>query len=352
MICRFDRQQEAGWGAMLSIELNAIDLRLAHTRTRDKTAERRLLPLIAERGIEDPLAVAATEQGGRWVLLDGFKRYRCACKIGLGMVPAQQVGQSVADGMIALLRRDKAGGLSTLEQAALVGELSRHHKMSIYEIAQRLGYSSSWVSMRLGLVEEMSEPVRAKIMTGAFPARAYMYGLKGFTRVKRLDPKEVDTFVEALSGKGFSTREILRLSRAYFAGEGVIRRQVVQGQPRRALKLLRMQENDGGESQREPAQRRLLADLKATALAMARIGADAERATWCEATFRESANLWSETIRKRLQSFSRTIEEVYDRSRATSSGADPSAARGQAQGDSSATADRCEDGSRDRTGGR
>jgi predicted transcriptional regulator len=171
------------------------------------------------------------------------------------MVPIETLGSDITIGILTLLRREETGGIDTIEQAALIEELNKHYGMSIYDIAQHLGRSPSWVSMRLGVIEDLSPLVREKIMSGAFPARAYLYGIKGFTRVNKIGRQQVDAFVGAVSGKGLSTRELFVLSRAYFSAGGAIRSLICEGNVRRALRLL-LEEAQGVDDATLPQRER------------------------------------------------------------------------------------------------
>lgn len=64
-----------------TVERSSLDLRYESYRLRNGAAEARLLASIAERDIEQPLRGVDTPQGR--LLLDGFKRYRCATKLGI-----------------------------------------------------------------------------------------------------------------------------------------------------------------------------------------------------------------------------------------------------------------------------
>ena len=68
-----------------NVERSTFDLRYQDFRQRDKAREARLLSSIAQRGIEQPLEGVDTPQGR--VLLNGFKRYRCAQKLKIESVP-------------------------------------------------------------------------------------------------------------------------------------------------------------------------------------------------------------------------------------------------------------------------
>ncbi len=67
------------------VELGSLDLRYESFRLKAPAVEQRLLGSIAQRGIQEPLA--GVEVQGRGVLLNGFKRYRCARKLRLATVP-------------------------------------------------------------------------------------------------------------------------------------------------------------------------------------------------------------------------------------------------------------------------
>ena len=83
-----------------SVELSSLNLRYEGYRLRDVTREARLLASIADRGIEEPLEGVDTADGH--LLLNGFKRCRCAQKLGIGIVP-RNVAVSTATSMAVVL---------------------------------------------------------------------------------------------------------------------------------------------------------------------------------------------------------------------------------------------------------
>ena len=324
---------------METIELNRLDLRLEHTRTRNTVVEQALLESIAVRGILDPLHVAGGAAEQEYILLDGFKRYRCARKLGIGMAPAECIGGDLATGILAIIRRGEYGsGVTELEQAALIEELHKRCGLSIYDIALELGRSPSWVSMRLGMFEELSPLVHEKIMSGAFPARAYLYGIKGFTRVNKDSSRRVDDFVAATSGKGLSTRELFVLSGAYFAGGSVIERLIREGDVRRALRLLSADPQGSEDPALSERERQFIKDLAATSAGINRIIGNAAHGSEGAAAFMQYINLWSNSILKRLEEFKAVIHELYHRSEPAGSSADPVPAGSCPQGHSAAVA--------------
>lgn len=135
------------------IELSRLDGRYERYRMRARAAEARLLGSIAERGITEPLE--GVDLGESHVLLNGFKRWRCARKLGLTTGPYVSLGEDAAMGILRLLRASNDRALTLLEQAGFVDELKRLHGMSVAEIAEALSRSKAWVSLRLGLLAEM-----------------------------------------------------------------------------------------------------------------------------------------------------------------------------------------------------
>jgi hypothetical protein len=297
-----------------------------------------LLASIQERDILDPLKVVndATVEGH--VLLDGFKRYRCAKKLGLTMVPIETLGSDITIGILTLLRREEAGGIDTVEQATLIEELNKHYGMSIYDIAQHLGRSPSWVSMRLGVIEDLSPLVREKIMSGAFPARAYLYGIKGFTRVNKIGRQQVDAFVGAVSGKGLSTRELFVLSRAYFSAGGAIRSLICEGNVRRALRLL-LEEAQGVDDATLPQrEREFIKDLSQASTGINRVIANSAGIGDGTMAFRHHVNLWCTAIVRRHNEFITIIKDFYDRSGPAGRGTGVLSGGREPQGDSAPVA--------------
>ena len=164
------------------VEISSIDLRYEHCRLKSTVAEKALLSSILDHGIRDPLQGVCPEDGRR-VLLDGFKRYRCAKKLSIGVVPFHCLAEDEAFGIVELLRISNAKTLSILEQARLIDELYNIHKMSVSEIALVLERSKAWVSLRVGITRQMSKCVSESIFSGAFPGYSYMYTLRQFMRI-------------------------------------------------------------------------------------------------------------------------------------------------------------------------
>lgn len=292
-------------------ELSTIDLRYESYRMKNPALEGRLLHSIAERGIEEPLEVVGTTAVR--ILLNGFKRYRCARRLGLGTVPYTTLGEDEASGILAMIRASKNRSLTILEQARFLDDLRTLHRLTVSEIAELVSRSTSWVSMRLGLIGEMSEGVREKIFSGAFPVYPYMYTLRQFMRMNRAGREEVEEFVEATSGRKLSIREIEQLAHGYFRGPPWFRSEVQSGNL--AVALGRLKEVPEAPDGSNEFERVLLKDLEILAKYMQRVVGKSQDQRLKTRAFHAQANLLLAGILSRIGALTRTLRELHDRTR-------------------------------------
>jgi hypothetical protein len=292
------------------VELSSLDLRYESYRLKNPGVEKVLLASILLNGLKEPLQ--GIETADCRMLLDGFKRYRCAKKLSISVVPYTCLSDDEALGLIKLIRMSNAKGLTVLEQAKLIDELTSVHKMSFSEIAGHLEKSKSWVAMRAGLIGSMSESVMEKIFTGRFPAYSFMYTLRPFIRMNGVTKQDIDRFVESVSGKGLSIRDIGLLANAYFRGPDGLRDQVLEGDITWCVKQLK--ESAGTGAGCKEIEKMLLKELEITQRYMRRViyrGSDSRIGS---NHFRSQAGMLTSGILKQLDRFSNVIEELHDRS--------------------------------------
>ncbi len=213
---------------MEQIEVSHIDTGYETLRLKDKNREKAILDSIINYGVKDSLK-CISKGNDTFILLDGFKRLRCCLRIKLSIVPVTCLGSDEVSAILHLVRLSNVNNLNILEQAAFIDELHQKHKLPVKEIACQVERSPAWVSVRLGIIHEMSDVVRKAIFTGAFPVRSYMYTLRQFTRVNKISKNDIDEFVKAVSGKKLSTRNIETLVYGYFRGGKHLKTQIEQG---------------------------------------------------------------------------------------------------------------------------
>jgi hypothetical protein len=292
------------------VELASLDLRYESFRLKVPALEERLLSSILQRGIEEPLEGVAVEQ--TTVLLNGFKRYRCARKLRLATVPYSSLGQDEAAAILDLLRLSNNRTLSILEQAAFITELKQARGLNVAEIAAELSRSKSWVTMRLGLLAEMSQPVRQKLFAGAFPVYSYMYLMRQFMRMNGVKPEQIQAFVLATSGHGLSVREVEQLAHGFFRGPDSFRQEILKGNL--ALPLARMRQVPQSPDGCSEFERVLLGDLDLTQKYMQRVmGKSQEHQKLTSRAFHAQCHLLTAGILSRSRAFLDTLRALHDR---------------------------------------
>lgn len=304
-------QDTAIGGKMIDqVELSSFDLRFEDYRLRNQASERILLASISEKGVHEPLQGVDMEDTR--ILLNGFKRYRCAKKLGIGTLPYTSLSNDPGTGIIELLRMSNAKGLNILEQARLITELKEGHRMSTTDIANLLEKSKAWVSVRSGITKEMSPFVTEKIFRGEFPAYAYMYILKPFIRINRVQQEEIDEFVELTAGHKLSIRDIELLANGYFKGSTTFREQLRKGDIATGLAGLKNTTGKSGDC--TTAEQSMLRDFERTGWYMRRITVRCRETAFKSGAFFAQANLLTGGILRQMDLFTRAVRELHDRS--------------------------------------
>jgi hypothetical protein len=280
---------------------------IAYARTPAKRACWRRSPSAASkspsRGVDTP--------EGRF-LLNGFKRYRCAQKLGMACVPYLSLGQEEATGILNLMRVSTDRALGILEQARFVADLVTIHGMSVAEIAETLSRSKGWVSMRRDLLAGISPVIQAILFRGAFPVYSYMYTLGPFRRMNSVRPDQVERFVKAVAGKRLSVRDIELLANGYFRGPAPLAEAIEQGKLGWSLEQMKsVPEDVEGCSEFE---RVLLKDLEILGKYLQRVTAKCQDPRLTSRAFFAQANLLAGSLLSKWELLGERMREFYDRS--------------------------------------
>ncbi|MEI7906199.1 MAG: ParB N-terminal domain-containing protein [Bacteroidota bacterium] len=220
------------------VECESISRKFEDLRLKNGPDEKGLLESIQKEGILQPLG-CVLEEGGVVVLLDGFKRFRSALKLRIPTVPITCLGVDEVHAVCELLYQSNEKTLNILEQAAFCDHLHLHHKIGVIAIADRLKKSPAWVSVRLGMLNDMSPEIKQALFQGRFPVRSYMYTLRPFTRVNKIAKRDLNEFVRCVEGKALSTRDIERLAVGFFKGGENLKTQIQSGNISWTLKQLK-----------------------------------------------------------------------------------------------------------------
>lgn len=209
-----------------TIELSQIDTCYELLRLKNISFETKLLASISEQGILRPLQ--GVFRDNLFIVIDGFKRYRCCKKLKIDIIPIKEIGSNNIEGILNFIRASNEASLGILEQAKLVDEL--HDKnMTVRDIAHSIDKSPAWVSTRLGMISKLTPKMYELIQADHFPARIYMYTLNQLTRVNNIPTKDVEEFIIATSNKGLSVKDLELLAHGYFKGSDEMKSQIKNG---------------------------------------------------------------------------------------------------------------------------
>lgn len=292
------------------IQISALDLRYESYRMKNPALEGRLLASIAQRGVQEPLE--GVESADYPILLNGFKRCRCARQLKITTVPYASLGQEEVQAILNLLRISNDKTLSILEQARFLDELKNVRRLTLAEIAAELSRSKAWVSLRLSLMSEMSEGVREKLFSGAFPVYAYLYHLRPFMRMNGVTREQIAQFVEALSGHKLSVREIEQLAHGFFRGPESFRQEILSGNL--ALPLERMKQAPADPEGCSEFERIVLHDLELAQKYMQRVMGKSQDPRLESRAFHAQCHLLTAGILSRARAFFQTLRKLHDRS--------------------------------------
>lgn len=207
----------------MELEFHQIDLRFEALRRRDPRRERLLAASMAAIGQQTPVVVVA-QTSGNPILVDGFKRLRALKRLRLDMVQATLWDLAEPEALLLgrLMRTTSAE--SPLEQAWLLRELKDRFGMTLEELGRRFDRTTSWVSRRLALVQELPEVAQGHVRTGRLSAHTAM---KVLIPLARANKKDCLQFMEALLKAKCSTRQAEILHSGWARGDAQIRERIL-----------------------------------------------------------------------------------------------------------------------------
>jgi len=164
--------------------------------------------------------VVVAGDGGRQVLVDGYKRVRALVRLRRDTVRA--VAWDLAEAEALLLERlmRSADGNGALEEGWLLAELRDRFGMTAEELGRRFDKSESWVSRRLALVVELPPEIQEQVRRGEIVAHAAMKHLVPLARANR---EEAIRLAAAVGPHRPTSRQVGSLYAAYMGGDDTAR---------------------------------------------------------------------------------------------------------------------------------
>jgi len=208
----------------MELELHQLDRRYESLRSACRERDSRVLASLSRDGQQLPVVVVASEDVGRFILVDGFKRVRGLHKLGQDLVRATCWDLPEQEALLLARLTRSTDGESALEQAWLLRELRERFQLSLDELARRFGRSSSWVSRRLGLVKELPEAIQELVRRGLLAPHAAM---KHLLPLARANQAGAVALAEAIAPLRPTTRQTYTLCCAFARGNKDARQQLL-----------------------------------------------------------------------------------------------------------------------------
>ena len=175
-------------------------------KTFDEEKLRELADSIARHGMVQPIIVR--QNGERFVIVAGERRFRAARMAGLTQVPVIVKALDDAEVMeVALIENLQRENLNPIEEAAAIRFLMEQHDLTQEEVAKRLAKSRPAITNSLRLLN-LDDGVQDYVREGKLSAGA----ARALVAVK--DVRKQRTLAQEAALRGLSVREVERRAHA------------------------------------------------------------------------------------------------------------------------------------------
>lgn len=189
-------------------------------------------------------AVIARVHEGGYQLIDGFKRYYAAEDLMMETLQCLVLEIDLPQAKVLLLSYNRPHqSMEAWEEAMVLQDLQKTHSLDQRSLARLTGYSRSWVSRRLSLIDKIDQEVSSDIMMGTLTSSH----ARALTRLPRGNQGEVARVIAAYR---LTSRQSASLAEAFLKAKDEDQQRYILTHPEQILK----KEN---EDQREPYDVRL-----------------------------------------------------------------------------------------------
>jgi ParB/RepB/Spo0J family partition protein len=153
-------------------------------------------------------AVIARVHEDKYQLIDGFKRFYASQNLLMETLQCRVLDIDLPQAKVLLLSYNRPHrSMEAWEEALVLQDLQQTHSLDQRSLAELIGFSRSWVSRRLSLIEKIDENVSSQIMMGALTSsqaraltklpRGNQSTVAGAITNFNLTSRQSDTLVEA-----------------------------------------------------------------------------------------------------------------------------------------------------------
>lgn len=225
------------------ISLSEFDLSLSGMRIMNMT---RILQVEKSMRLHGQLQpVVARVHEGNYQIIDGFKRYAAAEDLMMESLQCRVLNIDLTQAKVLLLSYNRPHqSMEAWEEATVLQDLRKTHSLDQGSLAQMTGYSRSWVSRRLALIDKMDEGISSDIMMGVLTSSH----ARALTKLPRGNQGEV---ARVIASYRLSSRQSDTLVEAFLKAKHKEQQRYILTYPEQILR------NDQSEPEEEPYDERL-----------------------------------------------------------------------------------------------
>jgi ParB family chromosome partitioning protein len=227
------------------IPLSEFDLSLSGMRIMNMA---RILQIEKSMRLHGQLQpVVARVHEGNYQIIDGFKRVYAAEDLMMESLQCRVLNIDLTQAKVLLLSYNRPHqSMEAWEEAMVLQDLRKAHSLSQNSLAQMTGYSRSWVSRRLALIDKMDEEISSDIIMGVITSSH----TRALTKLPRGNQREM---ARVIASYRLSSRQSDALVEAFLKAKDNKEQQYILTYPEKILR------NDQSDPQEEPYDERLSA---------------------------------------------------------------------------------------------
>jgi len=209
------------------IALSEFDLSLSDVRIMNMSRILQVEKSMRLHGQLQPV-IARVHDGG-YQLIDGFKRYYASETLLMETLQCRLLDVDLSQAKVLLLSYNRPHqSMEAYEEALVLQDLQDSHSLDQRSLAELTGYSRSWVSRRLSLIDKMDESVGSQIMMGVLTSSH----ARALTKLPRGNQAKV---ARAISNFGLTSRQSETLADAFLKAKDADQQHYILTHPEQVL---------------------------------------------------------------------------------------------------------------------
>jgi len=210
------------------IQIQAIDTGLMQYRLPRPHQVIEMNKLIAQQGQIQPVVLRRAGKD-QYQLIDGFKRYQVAVERGQTIIKGKVIEVSEMEGKVMMMMCNRSGGkLQAYEEGLILHSLHEEDGLEQQEISRLTGYSRSWVSRRISLIEKTEQVIRDMLRLGEIsPSQARV--------LIKLPCGNQGKIIQNIQRHGLSCQELNQVVEAYLQTGSDKEREYLLNHPREVI---------------------------------------------------------------------------------------------------------------------